>query len=47
MTDLLVDNDPNKVIAALLKMAYQNELSEDNYKPIDKAGSKQSYSNNG
>jgi len=47
VTDLLVDNDPNKVIAALLKMAYQNELSEDNYKPIDKAGSKQSYSNNG
>jgi len=37
VNELLVDNDPNKVIAALLKMAYQNELSEDNYKPIDKA----------
>lgn len=44
VNELLVDNDPNKIIAALLKMAYQNELSEDNYKPIDKAGTRQAYS---
>jgi hypothetical protein len=40
----LIDNDANKIIAALLKMAYQNELSEDNYRPIDKAGTRQAYS---
>ncbi|MFZ2150580.1 MAG: DEAD/DEAH box helicase [Candidatus Absconditicoccaceae bacterium] len=47
VSELLVDNDANKIIAALLKMAYQNELSEDNYRPIDKAGTRQAYSSNG
>jgi hypothetical protein len=37
VNDLLIDNEPNKIIAALLKMAYQNELSEDKYKPIEKS----------
>lgn len=46
VSELLVDNDANKIIAALLKMAYQNELSEDNYRPIDKAGTRQAYSSN-
>ncbi len=44
VNDLLIDNEPNKIIAALLKMAYQNELSEDKYKPIEKSSWRQSYS---
>lgn len=46
VNELLLDGDANKIIAALLKMAYKNELSEDNYKQIDKVGTRQTYSNN-
>jgi ATP-dependent RNA helicase DeaD len=37
---LLEDKDPRQIVAALLKMAYQNELNEDNYKSIDKMTSR-------
>jgi hypothetical protein len=46
VNELLLDSDANKIIAALLKMAYKNELSEDNYKQIDKVGTRQTYSTN-
>ncbi|MCF7835375.1 DEAD/DEAH box helicase [Candidatus Gracilibacteria bacterium] len=33
---LLEDNKAEEIIAAMLKMSYQNELDEDNYRPIQK-----------
>jgi len=38
--ELTKTNESEKVIAALLKMAYQNELNEDNYRTIEKLHSK-------